>query len=110
MPLVVEDGTGLVNADSYDSVENIGAHLSATGYAAPWRNFSTPRKEDLARAATRFIDGSFNFRGSILKETQARAFPRKDLRDREGRLVVGVPGLVRSLRQNWLGLSRRETS
>ena len=91
MPLVVEDGTGLLNAESYGPVSEADVYLEDTGYAPEWASFSATKKEGLLRAATRTADNSMDFRGNILKDTQALSFPRENLYDREGRLIVGIP-------------------
>lgn len=95
MSITVEDGTGKADADSYGAVTDADTYLASTGYAADWATFLPAKKENNLKAATRLIDASFTFRGTILVETQALSFPRDDLLDREGRVVNGVPNLIR---------------
>ncbi len=95
MTQVVEDGTGLPNADSYDSVANVKLYLASTGYAQSWSAYSVPRQEELIKSATRMIDGSFNFRGCLKRLDQNLSFPRVGLQDREGREITGIPMLLK---------------
>lgn len=95
MAQVVEDGTGLPNADSFDSVENVTAYLSATGYATTWASLEAQMKENFVKSATRSISQDFIYPGELLLETQSLALPRKNLYDREGRPITGVPSTAK---------------
>lgn len=53
MPLVVEDGTGLVNANSYNSVPEIRSYADARGYDLPVEDEDV---ELLAVQATDYVD------------------------------------------------------
>lgn len=96
MALVVEDGTGLSDANSLVSLQRADEHLAATGWASDWADFETTRREELLISATSILSNSFSFYGTILVPTQSLPFPRKDLRDRENRPVIGVPPLVQN--------------
>ena len=96
MDFIVEDGTGLPNATSLTTVEWADQHLAATGYAPEWENLDDEVKKARLNTATSIFANSFSFYGYLLSETQSLPFPRKDLRDREGRLILGVPPIVRS--------------
>lgn len=72
--LVVEDGTGLANAESYLSVDDANAYHTKFRNAA-WGG-EVPDLEAALRKATQFIDASFRFRGCKLTTTQALQWPR----------------------------------
>jgi len=96
MTFVVEDGTGRPDATSGVSVDYADEYLAATGYAPDWATKTLPTKRGLLMSATGIISNSFNFRGTLAFETQGLPFPRIDLRDRENRLIIGVPLLYKN--------------
>lgn len=91
MALIVEDGTGLANAESYDSVAGITTTLAATGEDAAWLLLTTTQKEQIARRATRALDSEYAFRGSKSKSTQALEWPRSGAYDDDWYPYEGVP-------------------
>lgn len=76
MTFVVEDGTGLANANSYVSVADADAYFADRGIAA-WTGSNTVKEQALIRA-TDFIETVYGrrFRGSVATESQALSFPR----------------------------------
>ena len=54
--LIKEDGTGLVNANTYASVADGDAYHEAHLYATAWTAATTPNKEAALAMATRLID------------------------------------------------------
>lgn len=76
MALIVEDGTGLANADAYVSAANCQAYAVAHGYAFPLTNAAAA--DAAIRRATQFIDSyRFRFPGYRLKRRlQALEWPR----------------------------------
>jgi hypothetical protein len=78
MSLVVEDGTGLVNAESYISVTDADAYHTNRGHTG-WTG-STGTKEIALRKATEYIDSRWGGRFKGEKEfpdtPQALEFPR----------------------------------
>ena len=56
MALIVEDGTGKVDAESYDAVANITAYLAKYSPSAAWVALGEPAQEDFARQATQYLD------------------------------------------------------
>ena len=94
--MIVEDGTGLVNSDSYLSV--LEADSLAAIYGDPSSTFTsstTLRKEALLKAATGILDMCLSFNGSLYSTTQALKFPRSLFYDTEGRLLTGVPTIIK---------------
>lgn len=76
MALVVEDGTGLSNADSYCSVADADARHTALGNAA-W-NGTDAAKEAALRRATEYLEGAHRqtWKGTKLLRDQALSWPR----------------------------------
>lgn len=96
MTLVVEDGTGLANANSYDSLVGIAATLQETGEDATWLALASDTlREQLALRSMRMLDTEWLYRGYPLSEDQALAWPRVEAYDDDGRTLVGVPVRVK---------------
>jgi hypothetical protein len=76
--LVVEDGTGLENSNSYSSVGEADDYHAANLYATEWTG---PKKDVALAMATRIIDSNMVFRGQKLRETQALQWPRVGARN-----------------------------
>lgn len=76
MALVVEDGTGLSNADSYVSVATVDAYHLAMGNTT-WTGADSV-KEPAIRRATQYLDANYRFKSERLLPTQALEFPRVD--------------------------------
>lgn len=75
MTLIVEDGTGKADAESYVSVlfcDTYNAERGNTGWAA----LTTDQKEQNLRKATEYMDGYYSFSGYRTKTTQALEWPR----------------------------------
>lgn len=92
MALVVEDGTGRPDSQSFVSHSEAVAILSEIGLTFL---ADVTRGESLLARAARDIGIEFLFRGQLVKATQALAFPRVNLEDREGRVILGIPRLVK---------------
>jgi hypothetical protein len=93
--MIPEDGTGLINADSYISVADADAYAAATGWA-DWAAATTGAKQSALIAATRYIEASYRFKGELLKLTQSLAWPRYDVYDQDLRPLTGVPYQVKA--------------
>lgn len=80
MSLIVENGTGLVNAESYVGVADTDAYHSNRGNTA-WAALSTAVKEQSLRKATDYIEQVYRLRfiGYRHTETQALSFPRDEI-------------------------------
>ena len=88
--MIVEDGTGLPNADSYVSVEFADSYFSARGVSG-WESLSTEQKEQSLICATDFIDSIYQWYGKKATSEQALRFPRVNLVDYEGQTIEGIP-------------------
>lgn len=77
MALVVEDGTGKSDAESYISVADADIYFSNRGNAA-WATLTTTVKEQLLRKATDYLVQVYRMRwkGVRVSATQALDFPR----------------------------------
>lgn len=68
MSLVVEDGTGLTNAESYISVVDATTYHASMGNAG-WVGTQT-QMEVALRQATQYLDTTYRFRGTTIKKNQ----------------------------------------
>ncbi len=75
MALIVENGTGKPDADSYVSVADASAYHSAMGNLA-WADLDVLVMEAALRRATQYLDTRHQFAGDPLTSTQALAWPR----------------------------------
>lgn len=76
MALIVEDGTGMANAESLLSVADADAYHTAMGNAA-WGAATTAQKEAALRRATQYLDARYQWQGDPLTATQALSWPRE---------------------------------
>jgi hypothetical protein len=86
MALVVEDGTGLANAESYVSVADADTYVSNYMTDATntlWTALGTPAKEKALRRATAYIDTEYGerWKGRRTTEDQALDWPRTGVVD-----------------------------
>ena len=98
MALVVEDGTGKSDAESYVSEADTDTYATNHSIAAAnWSGATTAVKEAALRYATRYIEGKFKFVGVVVEADQALRWPRYSATDREGRLEASnvVPQRVK---------------
>lgn len=86
MALVVEDGTGKSDAESYVSVADADSYHTNHGNPNAWSGAVTGVKEAALRAATQYMDGTYRNRWPGYKNTQAQAlaWPRGDAADADG--------------------------
>jgi hypothetical protein len=78
MSLIVEDGTGLANANSFASIAEADAYHAGHLYAATWTNAPTDRKTAALIMATRTLDSSAQWVGQRARPgVQALGWPRR---------------------------------
>lgn len=77
MTLIVEDGTGIADAESYLAVADADTY-HANRNNETWSDYSTAEKEAALRKATQYIDGRWGrrFSGEMLSMSQALCWPR----------------------------------
>ncbi len=78
MALIVEDGTGKSDAESYISVSDAATYLSARGYSAFAALATDALKEAALRKATDYMEQAYSVRwkGTRVTSTQALSWPR----------------------------------
>lgn len=94
MAFVVEDGNGLANSNSYESVADFDAYCNARGMEISSQYNDTDKQRALIRGSE-YIDlgPGMKFLGRRLLVTQAMKFPRACLPDPEfcGTYITGIP-------------------
>ena len=90
MTLVVEDGSGLANAESYISVGDADTYHTAFGNTG-WSG-DTATKEVALRNATQYIDSTYlkRWKGTKNKSTQALMWPRYGVVTIDGWPITGT--------------------
>ncbi len=85
MALVIEDGTGKTDADSYLSLADCDTYHTAKGDFATWDASEDALQEVALRQATAWIDTKFRLRwkGTRTNETQALTWPRSSVVDED---------------------------
>lgn len=84
MALIVEDGTGKEDAESYLSVAAADTYFTGRGAPAAWTALDTAKKEAALRYASQALDGMFEWRGVMQTTSQALSWPRSGAYDFEG--------------------------
>jgi hypothetical protein len=85
---VVEDGTGIITANSYVSVTDASDILTTNIHAGPeWDALDTASKERLLAWASRYLDDRVTWRGYRVSETSGLRWPRSGVIDRDGILI-----------------------
>lgn len=79
MSMVVENGTGLSNSNSYVSEAEADAYVLLR-LVPDWANLTVERKEASLVAATDYIEATYRqaFKGHRMGQTQALSWPRED--------------------------------
>ena len=93
LTLIKEDGTGMVDANSYASAADGDAYHDGHLYATAWTGATLANKEKALVMATRLIDGEYQFNGFKGSDEQALQWPRERCSDPDrsgGGIVPGV--------------------
>lgn len=88
--LIVEDGSGLPNANSYCDLDFALEYCTNKGYTG-WLSLSETEQKVFIIRGTEFVDNFYNWRGRKGKGSQALSFPRLDLYDDDCYIVNGIP-------------------
>lgn len=75
--IIVEDGTGLANANSLASVVQADAYHEGNFWGAAWAVKGNTDKEKLLVSATRFIEARMVWAGDRVSGVQALSWPRE---------------------------------
>ncbi len=92
MALIVEDGTGLANAESYGSASAFATW--AEGRNRDVSAYSDEAIEAALRDGFQYINTARRYKATTLTLVQIGEFPRDGLTDWNGRAVTGVPQRV----------------
>lgn len=84
MAIIVEDGTGLSNAQAYIDVAYLDAYMAERGYTTD--KTESQKEAAIVIAAKDWIDGQHYFAGRKLNADQAMEFPRE---------TGGVPSAIK---------------
>ena len=82
---VVEDGTGKTDANSYTTLEYADAYHKSFG-RSEWAQLDEEVKKSRLVIATRYIDGTYPWKGTRKYRDQRLAFPRVDIYDNDNDL------------------------
>lgn len=98
MELVLEDGTGVVTANSYATLAEVTEILSVNIHSKWTLLEDDDSKENLIIWASRILDERVRWNGSKTEDTSGLAWPRKCVRDKEGTLIDDdvVPSQVKT--------------
>ena len=88
--LIVEDGTGIPNANSYCDLDYALEYCTMKGYT-DWQNLSEDMQKVYIIRGTEFVDNFYNWRGVRRKQSQSMAFPRDEIYDDDRYPVNGIP-------------------
>ena len=88
--LIVEDGSGLPNANSYCDLDYALEYCTNKGYTS-WLSLSEAEQKVFIIRGTEFVDNFYMWKGRKGKGSQALSFPRLDLYDDDRYLVNGIP-------------------
>lgn len=82
--MIVETGTGAATSNSYVSIDDADTYHEKRLYVTDWTGATDDNKEIALMWATRLIDEMVEFNGYAINATQALAFPRYGVYDRNG--------------------------
>lgn len=88
--LILEDGTGKANANTYATLEYADAYHRSLGRAS-WAELDGDTRRSRLVIATRYIDGSYPWKGARRYRDQRLAFPRTGVVDMDKFPVEGIP-------------------
>lgn len=96
MAIVVENGTGLPNAQSYAAVASADTYFTAHLHPGDWLTLEPTRKEAALIMATQRLDATVTWKGTRLKGDQALGWPREGVTLADGTPVLSsvVPARV----------------
>jgi len=86
--MAIDAEVGGVSANSYVSIADADLFFETRSYASAWTSASDENKEATLVQATRVVNISYYFLGSISSQTQALRWPRSSVYDQDGRLYA----------------------
>lgn len=88
--LVVENGTGLPDANSYCDLDYAIEYCTMKGYT-DWLKLSENQQKIFIIRGTEFVDNFYTWKGIRHRQSQSMAFPRDDIYDDDRYPVDGIP-------------------
>lgn len=88
--LIVENGIGIENANSYVDLDFALEYCTMKGYSN-WKNLSEDEQKIFLIRGTDFVDNFFIWKGFKRFKTQSLSFPREELYDLDGYKVDSIP-------------------
>lgn len=88
--LVVENGTGLPDANSYCDLDFAIEYCTMKGYT-DWLKLSENQQKIFIIRGTEFVDNFYTWKGIRHRQSQSMAFPRDDIYDDDRYPVDGIP-------------------
>lgn len=88
--LVVENGTGLPDANSYCDLDYAVEYCTMKGYT-DWLKLSENQQKIFIIRGTEFVDNFYTWKGIRHRQSQSMAFPRDDIYDDDRYPVDGIP-------------------
>lgn len=92
--MIVEDGTGLMNANSFVDIAYSDTYFSLRGYSQ-WGDLTDEQKEVFLIRGSEYVNYAFDYYGKKMNPTQSLKFPRVNLLDEDGESVVGIPCVLK---------------
>lgn len=92
--MIVEDNTGLINADSYSSIDDALTYYENYGGGDSFI-INVTKQEQALRNGTRIVDGLIRWTGDKLDEDQALEFPRTKKDDEGNSVTIVIPKEVK---------------
>jgi hypothetical protein len=93
--MIVEDNTGLSNADTYIDPDGALEYFEKYGGGDSFIEMEEEKQEQALRNGTRIVDGLIRWTGSKLNEDQALEWPRTKESDTGSLVVMEVPKEVK---------------
>ena len=88
--LVVENGTGLPDANSYCDLDYAVEYCTMKGYT-DWLKLTENQQKIFIIRGTEFVDNFYTWKGIRHRQSQSMAFPRDDIYDDDRYPVDGIP-------------------
>lgn len=94
MTFTTETGTGIAEATSYLSLDDADAHFTALD-RSDWLAANIGKRQQALEQASFYVD-SYDYPGIVADFEQGLKWPRSGARDKEGRLLSGLPHALRT--------------
>lgn len=88
--LIIEDGSGVPNANSYCDLDFALEYCAMKGYN-DWLNLSEDEQKIYLIRGTEFVDNFYDWKGTRSFLNQSMSFPREDVFDNDHFKVRGIP-------------------